>query len=1309
MIANTNTDSNDLFFDVQMKTDKQHILELPDTYIGSIERSDDDLWIVNEEGDKIIRKNISYIPGLFKLFDEGIVNCRDHAIRMQQKINEQIPNSLPVTQIEIEISPDGSIVMSNNGNGIDIAKHPEYDLWIPEMIFGHLRTSTNYNKNEKKITGGKNGFGVKLLLIWSTYGRIETVDHIRGLKYVQDFHNNLDVISPPKITKFTGKPYTKIIFRPDYQRFGIEGLTPDIINLLKKRVYDISAVTDKSVKVKYNGNQVPIKNFEQYIDMYIGNKEICKRVYESNENGRWEYAVALTPTNEFTHISFVNGIHTFKGGKHVEYIINQITRKLVELIEKKKKIKVNPNTIKDQIILFLRCDIENPTFDGQIKEHMKTPPTNFGSRCEVSDKFIEKIAKLGIMETVCAITEIKEHRAAKRSDGSKIRVISGIPKLIDANWAGTDKSHKCILIITEGDSAKTGVVSGLSSEHRNYIGIYPIKGKLPNVRGMTFKNILENDEISDIKKILGLEIKKNYSTIEDVHRNLRYSKIMFTTDQDPDGSHIKGLGINLFQSEWPSLYRIPGFISFMNTPILKATKNGRQLSFYNNGEYEEWKQNNETNGWKIKYYKGLGTSTKVEFKEYFENPKMVNFIYSGSECDDAIDMAFNKKRAEDRKHWLENTYDRNSYLDTRENDVSYTDFTHKELIHFSKYDCDRSIPNLIDGLKISTRKIIYSAFKKNLINSIKVAQFTGYVSEQSGYHHGEESLNKAIVGLAQNYVGSNNINLLTPEGQFGSRMLLGKDSASPRYIFTKLERITRFIYPSYDDDILNYLDDDGTIVEPQFYVPILPMILINGSSGIGTGFSSDVLCYNPRDIIAYLKNKLSGQSQLNEGFEFIPYYDGFTGTITKLTQNKILFKGTYTKTKDDEIIVTELPISMSIQKFKELLDKLQNDKDDEGKRITPIIKEIRDNCTESTIYFTITFSSGKLKELEEIVLEHGCNGLEKTLKLFTTETTTNMNLFNSEDKLVKYNSIPDIIEDYYLTRLHYYHLRKDNLIAKLERELKILRNKSLYIREILNDTIDLRRKSEKEVNDMLMEHSYETIDDNYNYLTDMKMSSVCNENVNYLNNKYLEKENELEKLTNTTIENIWLTELQTLEVEYERYVQAKKEENYDQKQTASKVQKQRKPKVTNKLTNKSTDEITNKVTDEITNKVTNETTDKKKTTKKTKETQSKEKQPKKTQTKETQPKETQPKETQPKKTQTKETQAKETQPKETQSKETQPKEITKKIIKVRWEEDDEEDEEEDDEEEEIHLSVKKVSPQFEMQEEKYKSDSDCET
>ena len=192
----------------------------------------------------------------------------------------------------------------------------------------------------------------------------------------------------------------------------------------------------------------------------------------------------------------------------------------------------------------------------------------------------------------------------------------------------------------------------------------------------------------------------------------------------------------------------------------------------------------------IKYYKGLGTSSKTEWREYFEEKKFVGFEHTGATSDDAIDMVFNKKRADDRKTWLETVYDRNSYADTSKQMIPYEEFINKELIHFSKYDCDRSIPNLLDGLKTSLRKILYCAFKRRLSSEIKVAQFSAYVSENSAYHHGEESLNKAIVGMAQNFIGSNNINLLFPSGQFGSRIKGGQDASSPRYIFTRLERIT---------------------------------------------------------------------------------------------------------------------------------------------------------------------------------------------------------------------------------------------------------------------------------------------------------------------------------------------------------------------------------------------------------------------------------------------------------------------------------------------------------------------------------------
>jgi len=1157
--SNMNKTDEELSSKYQQKTDKQHILDNPDTYIGSVEKVEADLWVLNKiekekEEEKIVERNMTYIPGLFKLFDEGVVNCRDHVIRMDAAVKAGQPNSIPVSYIDISIQDDGTIVMINDGNGIDIAEHPEYKVYIPELIFGHLRTSTNYNKDEKKIVGGKNGFGFKLVLIWSTYGQVETVDHVRGLKYVQEFKNNLDEICKPVITKCKTKPYTKITFKPDYQRLGITGLSPDLIALLKKRVYDISAVTDKSIKVKYNSEVIPVKNFQQYIDLYIGDKAVAPRAYEdSGPGGRWEYAVALTPNNEFIQVSFVNGIHTAKGGKHVEYILGQITRKLCEFIEKKKKVKVNPNSIKEQLILFIRCDIENPAFDSQTKDFMNTPSSKFGSKCDVSDKFIEKVAKMGVMDAALQITEVKENKAAKKTDGIKSKSIRGIPKLTDANWAGTEKSKECVLIFCEGDSAKTGVISGLSSEDRNTFGVYPLKCKVMNVRGELQKKVSENKEITEIKKILGLEAGKEYKSMDDVNKSLRYSKVVFMTDQDLDGSHIKGLCINLFQNEWSSLAHIPGFIGFMNTPILKAKKGQQELKFYNDGEYNTWKNSatTDTKGWNIKYYKGLGTSTKNEFVEYFQEKRFVGFEHTQS-SDDAIDMVFNKKRADDRKDWLENVYDRESYVDTSKPMITYEEFINKELIHFSKYDCDRSIPNLMDGQKISLRKILYSAFKKRMSSEIKVAQFSGYVSEHSCYHHGEESLNQAIVGMAQNFVGSNNINLLVPSGQFGSRIKGGKDASSPRYIFTCLEKITRCIFVEQDDHVLKYLSDDGTPVEPQFYVPIIPMVLVNGSKGIGTGFSTEIMCYNPKDIIAYLKSKLSDNNESLSN-EFIPYYEGFNGFISKVGDTRYLFKGTYEKLGPDKIRVTELPIGFWTEDFKELLEELEEEQKDnkdkekekdskEKKKTTPYVKEYDDKSKDTNVDFIITFNKGKLEELEQAKGDYGCNGLEKVLKLYNTSSTTNMNLFNSEDKLTKYTAISEIIDDFYGVRLVYYGRRKAYQIDVLEKELVILSNKVRYIQEVLSGSIDLRKKKKDEIIKLLQDKGYDKIivqelvvDEEYKYLVKMPMDAVSEENVDKLMNEHKRKQQELVEIKATSCEKMWLRELVALEQEYVNY------------------------------------------------------------------------------------------------------------------------------------------------------------------------------
>ena len=649
------------------------------------------------------------------------------------------------------------------------------------------------------------------------------------------------------------------------------------------------------------------------------------------------------------------------------------------------------------------------------------------------------------------------------------------------------------------------------------------------------------------------------------------------TDQDLDGAHIQGLGINLFQTEWPSLTKIPGFIGFMNTPILKARRGTQELLFYNDGEFEAWKKQFPDAvvpaGWHTKYYKGLGTSTGKEFKEYFEHKKTVAFVHTGKESDDHLDMAFNKKRADDRKEWLAN-YSREAFLDTSKPTIPYEEFIDRGLIHFSIYDNERSIPNLMDGLKISLRKILYAAFKKGgLKTEIKVAQFSGYVSEHSAYHHGEASLNAAIVGMAQNFVGSNNINLLEPNGQFGTRSAGGDDSASERYIFTQLNKLTRLIYRQEDDAILSYINDDGQMVEPTYYAPAIPMILVNGSKGIGTGFSTDVMPHHPLQIIAYVRAMLAATSVADRPI-IEPYFKGFKGTIKNIAATsgaatshvaatsgapasasaKYLIKGTYEIIADRKVRITELPIGTWTDDYKVFLEKLMevpaaSDKDKISDKsaaaTTPVLKEYTDMSTDTVVDITVTFHPSyphTPKDLQAVVIDAdaGTNKLEKLLALFTTQSTTNMNLFDAHEKLRKYATIYDIIDDYYTERLALYSKRKAAMLAQLANELRILTNRARYIQEILDDKLELRRQTKEAIYAKMVAHGYEHIDADveFKYLLKMPMDSVTDENVKNLLAERDAKRAQHQGLQDTTIQALWTNDLDELEQEYKKWIAA---------------------------------------------------------------------------------------------------------------------------------------------------------------------------
>ena len=434
------------------------------------------------------------------------------------------------------------------------------------------------------------------------------------------------------------------------------------------------------------------------------------------------------------------------------------------------------------------------------------------------------------------------------------------------------------------------------------------------------------------------------------------------------GSHIKGLLINALHHFWPTLLQIPGFLRCFITPIVKATptaKHGACQTFFTVPEYESWKEaRGGLKGFSIKYYKGLGTSTSKEAKDYFSQLETHQLDYAtlddGAREGDLIDMAFSKKRVEDRKTWLR-ALEPGTYVDYAVDAMSYKDFVNKELVLFSVADNQRSIPSVVDGLKPSQRKVLFACFKRKLKKEIKVAQLAGYISEHSAYHHGEMSLTGTIVNMAQDFCGSNNINLLTPAGQFGTRIMGGKDAASSRYIFTKLEAVARKVFHPDDDAVLDYLEDDGQSIEPNYYVPILPFALCNGADGIGTGWATSVPNYDPKQLIAVLRRMIAHAGDDVDCDEtsllatcaaedvgadgLAPSYRGFKGDVILKKAGSYQALGRVERLDDTKVLIDELPLRKWTHDYKQWLEQ-QIVGDD---KTTAWLKDFKENHTDTTV------------------------------------------------------------------------------------------------------------------------------------------------------------------------------------------------------------------------------------------------------------------------------------------------------------------------------------------------------------------------
>lgn len=1109
----------------------EHILLVPGMYVGGMETDITNMDVYDSETNKIVNKKINYVPALFKIFDEAMVNTRDQSVKDPS-----------MTEIRVTIDKtDGSISIMNNGNkGMPVKIHNEWQCYVPEGLFTKFMTSGNFHRKNKTI-GAKNGYGIKLTFVMSTYAEIEVVDAIEKKKFSMTLKRNMYDKSEPLIENLKGRinPYVKIKFIPDYQRFGMDdGLTDDMIDLFTKRVYDIAATT--KVKVFLNDKHINIKSFEEYIKMFYNDNTTLPLIYEV-VNDKWQVGVVVDTESGYMQRSYVNGICTYKGGTHVNHVTENVISKLHDIISTKyKDVKIKTGTIKDNLTFFINSIIEDPDFPGQTKEDMTSKVSTFGSRCTISDEFIKKLSKTGIMEQVKNISMAKEQTALKVNNGKKTVNLKGYAKLRDAPNAGTRNAKDCTLILTEGDSAKPFAIAGIENLDSENYGVFPLKGKLLNVREATMNQLKGNDEIKAIIKIMGLKYDMDYKDVN----TLRYGRILVLTDQDLDGYHIKGLVMNFIKFYWPSLIKMGKFVTSMRTPILQIwkttdTKQKNPIPFYSQQEYDEWANNNNTKPYTApKYYKGLGTSTPEEAARAFLDFEK-KIIYYGDDNDekdsDIIDIVFSSKKPdiEYKKDWLRN-YNKDVTIPTDVQYISYNDFVNKELIHFSNYDNVRSIPSINDGLKPSQRKIIFTATKEKLYTKqVRVSELAGFVIGKADYHHGEMSLQKAITSMAQNFVGANNISLLEPWGQFGTRACGGTDASSARYTHTKLNPITSKIFREEDKFILTYNYNDNKKIDPITFCPVICNSLVNGIMGIGTGFSTKVLQYNPIDIINNQKLMLDGK----EPIDMLPWYKGFRGKITPMQhKNGTIYyevSGCVDVIDSNTVVITELPIGYWTDDYKEFLEKITIDD------ATPngLIQNVIDDCGVTKIKFTLTFVKGKLQELIKN------NNLLDKLDLVRNLNITNMILHDKNGILKKYINVNEILHEYYDYRYGMYEKRKEYYTKVLENKILLIDWKIKFIDHVIAGKIvmSINKQSLKKIQVIeqleklkfpLLSNNFDDENKSYDYLTSIGIFDLTDEEKDKLKQKLAECQEEYNNYVNYTIKDLWLNELNEVETEF---------------------------------------------------------------------------------------------------------------------------------------------------------------------------------
>jgi len=1212
----------------EQETDIEHVFNRPDMILSTDEWVERDVPMYDFETGKIIKKNTNVPPAVFQLVVEAIANAGDHIHRSRVEGFPERLLGLP----SIEVTMDRyTISVKNYGLAMPISVHKKYKVPTPQFLFGNLRSSSNYKGTRTGI--GRNGYGIKAANIFGEPFEVYIVNIEAGSSYYQKWWNKMNEFSEPiikSLEKDEIESSVKISYRLNFKRFKFdeEGYPNDFFCMVAHLVQSLSFT--KKINTQFNDLIFTNQHILDYATHIYSDEALESALihyeldWETEEvtkiDGRPTPSIRkgkpfhiITPKAELLIIdpsgvskqgieSFANGMPT-DSGVHVDALLEQIVPKIVKRINEVKRkddkkgvkskgktalatkniekntavasktvksVRIKAVDVKPSITSLLSVHVINPKFDSQIKSRLCSPAPVIN----ISDEKLEPIFKWKFMDRLDAILHGLELRAMSRTDGRKVGFIK-VESGFDANDAGKRNWKDCVLIIVEGLSAMGYAVEYISNMTggRDKYGVLPFRGKLLNTRKASIKRIVDNKEISNLKQFLG--IKEGQNSLE----GLRYGKVMIMTDADDDGSHIKGLIANVFDHLYPDLLEL-GYIIDYRTKYLQAVKGQKKESFYTEYEFREWKEvtpNWKT--WKFSFFKGLGTSETEDIIQDAKNPKIMEITYDENARKN-FEMLFGKTKADERKEWLEKVRHLKYQPYILPKTITYSDFFDREFSNYALMALRRAIPSMTDGLKHCHRQILWGVMSKwkgaGPYEIMKVAQLANHVATVVAYHHGELSLACALVIMARSFMGSNNLALLEPKGQFGTRILGGADAASTRYINTRPSKWLYQIFRKEDIPILDRIEDEGKLLEPKTFYPIIPIGIINGISGVATGYSTSVLNYNPRDVTDYVIwwiNKTFGLNKVNAKTpEILPSYVGFTGSVTlykdaPYDSNSNLFMG---EGVNDEVMSDESLFQNSDKEERELLKPSspssygvgnleQNLPYGEGEEDEIVEEEIikcdrveftgtyEYNERESTVKVTelppgrwsVNYNrwlqdqkiKKKIQDFKDRSSTTRANFLitgitdpsPQKLNLVKSIRLSNMVFLDIDGIPVKYKTIQDYIEDFCKFRIKMYERRKDNQLKEMENSILRQNERLKFIEAVINEEIIVTKRPKKDVKEDM-----EKLKFNPDLYDDVKLSELGEDGLESCKNNIKKTTEERELYMSIAPAMIWKKELMEL-------------------------------------------------------------------------------------------------------------------------------------------------------------------------------------